>query len=666
MVKKLKNGLPPIKVKFKSGNAEGSNQLYAKAVREMVEKILPEDFFMKMESERTLQDQINYFDKTLPLVSWSSLEEGNFSCFLLSRHRPNAFKFLFEMISRWLVPGKRLDVVLFFAADFYFTHFKANEYTVCEINMHISCKEDLELVWQNLSVIETELRLGVASVYHAQRILDIKGLSFDEKTRVVQEQIMALIHSRPRDFDHELLTEMQHFLVVCRNSFKLIRESRHICRMICVNYLFRRALRESVREMPEKRHLYIKCLRTRLHLPFGLKKVLGVLVGINFLKSNELLEERHLLKAIKTYVSNINVVEDSFFTNTSRTDTIHTMYLEVSKTDGSDFSLDEIKLLRKELPNDLKNRIEHLMHPIFMPYNEEEVMRNILTLGNQLKYLRDIPQVVISFDEQSDKHIFFIVILLRVLKPNAMSIHEMFEKSNSPLLYIPDRVKIVGCLRKKYAKEATVFKVRLEMASFLRGDHSLDLYRARQAVVAELSIVVGEVRDYNGGMISKQHELFCNLKDCLADVAKQNEFLLENFFYSLTPVVMRTILELEPLKSLFLMLLDALKADFLKSENYFLKMQRDENFVLVMIAAADPSFKDEVCLATKETSLPKIDLATTFINVYDTPCLGYIFRSNENKERTLFEDVIKNALKNWKSKKNSMFPDEACSALGTV
>ena len=307
-----------------------------------------------------------------------------------------------------------MNVLMFFAADFRFVEGSDQSYTVCELKMRVENEMDMAIIKQNLPGLETELRLGTASVYHAQRILDIKGLSSGEKTAMVQEQILNLINTRPQDFDHDLLTEMQHFHIISRDSFKAVRESRHMCRIICAQYLFRRALQKELKEAPDKRHIKLKFLRTRLHMPEGIKSSLGVLIGINFLKSNELLEEKHLLKAIKAFIPNIRPVEGSFFTNTKRTDTIHTMYLEVAKNDNSEFSPNEIKLLLQELSHDLKSRIEHLMHPIFMPYNEEEVMRNILSLSSQLKFLRDIPQVMISFDEQTDMELSFTVILLRI------------------------------------------------------------------------------------------------------------------------------------------------------------------------------------------------------------------------------------------------------------
>ena len=59
-----------------------------------------------------------------------------------------------------------------------------------------------------------------------------------------------------------------------------------------------------------------------------------------------------------------------------------------------------------------------------------------------------------------------------------------------------------------------------------------------QVVVSELSRILGEFRDFNGGMISKQNELLTDVRAHLENKGiRYNEIHLENFFYSLAPVI---------------------------------------------------------------------------------------------------------------------------------
>ncbi|MEG7679923.1 hypothetical protein U2083_14295, partial [Listeria monocytogenes] len=82
-------------------------------------------------------------------------------------------------------------------------------------------------------------------------------------------------------------------------------------------------------------------------------------------------------------------------------------------------------------------------------------------------------------------------------------------------------------MRKKYPKEATVFRAKVGKEQFLRRDHSINLYEARQAVVLELLRVVGDFRDFNGGIISKQNELVSTVKSLLEGKFKYHDLLLE-------------------------------------------------------------------------------------------------------------------------------------------
>ena len=87
--------------------------------------------------------------------------------------------------------------------------------------------------------------------------------------------------------------------------------------------------------------------------------------------------------------------------------------------------------------------------------------------------------------------------LLRILQWIRHLLFKSFLKeSKTSLKFIPDRVKKVGVVRKKYSKEATVFRVMLPALDFIRPDHSVDLFKARQEVLTELQRIVGEVRDY--------------------------------------------------------------------------------------------------------------------------------------------------------------------------
>lgn len=642
------SGLPNIETLFSTSEKSGSADLYLSAIRNILKQLLPGNFFPSGDiDDDTLEDLREQFHGMLPLMvsTYCEAPPCNQSFFIVYKRRPTAFKFVLEMIRSWLVPGKRLRAPIMYAADFQIPAFGEEVYTVCEVMVRFETAEEVEEMQRNLSIIESEVRLGLSSSYYARRILEVKGLSSDEKTAQIQEHIAYMFGRLPKAFDHDIFTEMQHVLVMCRDEFKAAREVRHLSRLITVQYIFRKWLREAVKSAPEKRHLRLKVFRAFIHQGETARPVLGVLVGINFLVNKEVLEQDHLLKAIQNYIPKAQAVEDSFFANRRGTENVCTLYLEIEKNDGKGFTTEEIRELREELSSDLEGRIEHLMHPVFMPRNEEEVMRNILSLSNQIKYLRDIPQVFISFDEQSTKHLYFTIILVRVLKKESLPIAQLFEQSPSKIEYIHDRARTVGYLRKKYEKEATVFRLKLPKQKFLRQNNSIDLYKARQAVVAEINRVVGDVRDFNGGMITKQNELLCEVRDLLADEMKFNELLLENFFYSLYPVMMRAVLPATALRALFLMLIDAIEYGFFSEEGYSQNTHIEPDFAFAMISAEERITLEEIILEKlKPLEIGMADLAMSNVKLYETHYLGYIYRCSDLEKQEQFCEIIRDVI----------------------
>ncbi|MFI0435293.1 MAG: hypothetical protein ACH350_06140 [Parachlamydiaceae bacterium] len=627
------------------GGDDISNRYYRDVVLHNLKKILPDDFLVfKGSREATLCRQTEILQKSIPLITFSCAETfpGTISFFLLSKYRPNSFKFFFEMISRWLTPGRRLNVVLVYASDFRLTSLSEDVYTICEVMISVVDQIEFEEIQRNFPVIQTEIALGIDSEYYAQRLLEIKGLTADDKTAFIQASIAFLVKRFPEHYDSDVFTEMQHVLVSCPDEFKAIRASRHLSRMISIQYLFRKALREEIKKNPRKRYVYLKIFRAFVQSQTGAKKVLSFLVGVNFIGEQENFGESNLIKAIQFYVPSATAIEGSFFIHKLSSENICLSYIEVEKKEGVSFSSAEIRKLRRELPGNLKNRIEERLHTVFMSRNEEEVMRNILTLTNQIKYVRDIPQVSISFDEQAYAHLYFTVILARLVKSDHLSISELFSRSNSDVEYLHDRTKEMGILREKYVKEATVFRLKLAKECFLRTDHSIDLYKARQAVVKELYKVIGEFRDFNGGMISKQHELLSEIRELLKGGKDYDELLLENFFYSLSPVVARALLDPFAFKTLFLMLQEGIKEH--KSDIHYFKFHHHAQKLYGLVVVDDLTLKETIRRAIQNLHIPPADLAYASIKTHGLACLGYICRVHDAHKREQFQELLVNIL----------------------
>lgn len=497
--------------------------------KKVVEEVL------KPSSEEELQTLLK---TELPLLHFtlSSMAPCTLSFYLVSISRQDAFKFFFELITRFLVPGKKLTAIMLFASDFRFEGLSDDLFTAAELAVAIDDPADLEVIQQQKPVIESQIRLGITSAYHALRILEMKELLNDDKTMLIHDRIAAL--ARRKRFDIRLLAEMQQFLVTTTEAFRGKRTIHHLNRLICLLYLFKRNMEDFVKE---ERHCLIKIMRGQIRSEEKSTPVIGILVAVNLISEQEVFEEPNLFKAVESVIPTLKVKRGSFFSSYTGQSDLKFLYAEFYKPGEEAFTHDEVKKLRKMLPESVIGQVEELLHPIFMPHNEEEIIRNIVTLAKQLRFVKDIPQVIITFHDHTGSDLSFTIILLRLLHKNDQPIEKLFAGSSAE--FVKERVKVVGFLRKTYPKEASVFQLRIKKKPFMRQDRSIDLYKARQVVLEALVSALGPVRDYNGGMLSKHREVFAALQGILFPLSPEDEFLLENFFYGITPVIMKNLLE---------------------------------------------------------------------------------------------------------------------------
>lgn len=628
--------LPEITSVIKDQSEEPSQPIYKEIVYNILGQLVPPNYFQ----QKDLDTESPIFKSEL-----CSHAPGKLAIRVFGKYQKHAFRFLIEMLSSWLLPGRRLSFMNVFLSEFCIPSLGSSPYMICEIIINVNSQIDFEQIKSNLSVIESDVCLGMKSSFYAKRILEVKGLSIDAKTALIQENITNILERKPQYFDFDVLTEMQHILVICRNEFKSQRSSRHLSRIICVQYLFRKSLALKS-QFTNQRHLFIKIFRAELQLQDFKKHVLGIIVGFNFLKEKEVFEKRHFIRSIQNHIPNAVWVEGSFFEDRRSPQNFCTFYLELEKCDGKKFTHEEIAKLRKTLPNDLLDGIEQLVQSVFMPRNEEEIMRNVLILGAEVKFLRDLPQVMIAYDEQMQSKLSFTVIVVRILKPGGSSIQQLFKESDTNLEYIHDRCKTVGYLRSKHSKEATIFSVRINKDEFIRRDHSIDLNKARQAIVLELLKIIGEFRDYNGGMISKQNELLQEVKSLMEEEDNFNELLLENLFFSITPIVLRTVLDPEILKTFFLLFQETLEKAFDAEKPYDLQILKRPSYIFIVIRTREQINQEEMMLALNSLQARSSEFATAHLEVHGIFCTGYIFRSPDSARQEQFISTIQNALLN--------------------
>jgi len=653
------------------------HESYLNTIEQILELIL-EDWF----SSAQQSDVVSIFSKIqkqLPIVHIPTIKETTSTSTAVTFLCPAEFthgagRYITDTLSRWLIPGKQIPLVGEIALSFRFNLYPSAKFYIIQEIIGINNEEELTMIHKNLPQLIKEMKINIMAVYHARYITSLRSHSHNLKNLLIQENLFSLlnnhdsssyeqlqdfitkvsseekinqvkqnlsylIESRPKAFDRATFYEIRHHLSLFTQEFLSKRNQKHLSRIIAYQYLFKKVLQEKIKKFPQERHLSIKVIHCYLK---EREPIASILIGMNLLKETERFEYRHLQEAIKNCLPFAFFVEDSFLID-RRHEKILFLYIEIHKPNNQMFTTKEIKHLRQKLPIKLIRHIETVAHSIFMPRNEEELLRNIIVLSNQIKYVRDLPQLSIHYEKQTDTHLFFTIVLVRLKTKNTSPLQEIFENIKEPMKITVDEIRVAGFLKKKYPKEAAILHASVEKELFFRPDYSVDLLKARQKIFFELTNFLGEFRDFNGGMIIQQDRAFSDLRQVIEMLTPQNELLLENYFYSIRPAMMQTIYDKAILKAHFEILLQTMDIK-LSNTSYLIHEKRIENFHLYWIQAAAPTFKDEILSAIGQ---PSNELTNSFLQIDQYSMLGFIFKVENEEAVQKFQETVLKTLESW-------------------
>ena len=356
----------------------------------------------------------------------------------------------------------------------------------------------------------------------------------------------ALINDAPgKGMPIHRADEIHHFLTASNERFLSIRSSKHITQIIRCHAALREQLCHTSADS-----LSIRLFRSSLFFPEGRRNVLSVCLAMRSLSDDEHFNERHLASCLKRCVRAADLVPQSFYSTHYANEHTCSYYFEIEKEDLSPFSSEEIDLLTRDFKVDIQASIEKGASSCILPHNEEESLRTTLLLSQQIKRVKDVPQVMIHYRGHSDETIDFSVVVVRVIQRGK---EQPFTLTKLPeiIRLIPIRNAIVGTLRQKHQKHAVSFIAQCSKSSFLRYNHSLDVVRARETVVQSLQSSLGAIRDVNGGLFFQQNNLIDEIRPLLSIEEQKELYIVENLFHSLTPCITKHMVSKEHMLTLF-------------------------------------------------------------------------------------------------------------------
>lgn len=664
---KIKAGFLPPK-----GKKQGFDS-YIASMERLVKEMIPEDLFETEIAPPHFLSYETYFQKlgeSLPIVTWSSIDEApcTLSTAILcsAEFTHGTGRFFCDMMARHLIPGKQIQITVIRSLNFRFIIHPKDHYFITEIYIGIENERDLYQIQSHLPRLAEEIRLTLLATQHARKLVLSKPLTLDEKRMVLIENLSSLVKRPEEEFDHSILEDTHHLLLKVTNKEKpghvpdhllpLIEEKpqafdhnmfqeiqrlismfgkemiskrdvHHLYRVLSYLYLFQKVTTHKHKIDINERFVSVKVLRTTVKpdLP-----VLAILICINFLKETEALNDTELIQTIQNHLPESQIVEESLVKIKSDSDQIDTIYLEMKRNHQASFTQGEVKELKKKLPKEIHGLIRQTLAELPHDQNEEEVMRNILTLSKQIKTPQDASPAIIHFSSETDEAVTFTAILVCLHAPKNLSLYA----AQTPYLKIlSHQTKIAGILNKRHLQNAHILKLKLDKGPYF------SLYEARKTILTFLKENFGPVRDFNSGMIVKQYE---NLSELKAHVPPTD--LVEKYFYSLTPGYKQSLLPSETLKQHYEMLTQSLHASF-EEHSYAFSSENTQDELLLMISSPHDDLIEQIKQETASLISSSTDLTISDITSNDIRALGLIFSAEDPNLRSEFFRQIASLIK---------------------
>jgi oligopeptide transport system substrate-binding protein len=378
----------------------------------------------------------------------------------------------------------------------------------------------------------------------------------------------------PKIYDRDLLFETgMRTLVEINTSSFLRKELKKLAHLICLQYHLRHKF-QSLKS--EQYTLSVKLSWLKIE---G-SDTFGIAIGVNVESSYDILEEKHVSRAVVNLLPGIRIIPESFYCCRERDRSFLFCYLEIEKLRGNNFTSKDINLLRLKLPNELKQNIQSLTSSLLFSSNEEEAYKSAVRLAEELKSENDLPQVIILFQSQIQEVLLFRVILVRVRKKNTLPFCSENPSLPSSCHLTLEKVLSLTTFPKGNIKEAILFSLEVECTLFLGKNWSIDLDRARNYVAKLVEQIFGNFRDYNGGLLSQQSKQLEQIKRHLRRKYENCHLLIQDIFHSLRPTSFQALLNLSTAYRLFSFVNSRIRTCEAKIER---KIEGNSLFLLVKI-----------------------------------------------------------------------------------
>lgn len=463
----------------------------------------------------------------------------------------------------------------------------------------------------------------------------------------VYERIERWTSRFPDFIDSKIFNELILLYGGAEKKFLDHRSISHVFRLILSIYLLRKKLQDPAIYFTDQHAVKVRWIPAKVRYPFIDKSVLGCLVGFKETEEEESFDESNLMLILENGLSSVSLVPESTYTAFLQDKKIRIFYLEIEKNDRTPFSLDERTLLKEGIEEKIIGSLKDSSPLSFLKYNNEDLFKNIITLSKEIQTIEDIPQVCINFDHQKSREIIFRVSLAYVMPSYRFSLKENFFNSK----YVPYRswtIKVID----GHPVRAAIFNLHIPFdPSLMNKTGSLNFYKARQQARSIINHAIGEFRDYNGGLIIKQHEMFQDFKDFFSNIPKLDSSVLEAFFFSITPVEKQATMRMELLCNLFNFFIKDLPQEPSNYSTFAFKVHEKEHQTYLLVRG-DSLTKKMILDFLEEQSFASLESIYSMFEIADGFFFSCIFSRFKNPELKKILKVLMENLQHHHKKRN--------------
>lgn len=370
-----------------------------------------------------------------------------------------------------------------------------------------------------------------------------------DEIRPVLTAIYPYIYRFPHKFDSELLEEAKRFVLMTPSIFRRYRHSSHIGKIITS---FNYGLKKLEKSNQSSHPFFLRVIHHLLESGHGLKNSYGLCIVTKELREFQYFSKEALFSLFKASCPWIRINEKSFITVAHPDNQSTLIYFDINLIEGQLISAKEKEELHYLLEKSFERSIITISSKSDASINDEDALKNLALLSQEIDSEDDLPQVSIHNIGQAAYTYYFMVLIVRPWKNDAIDLRSLFESNSHNWKFNIERQGESFDHTNNLTKESCVCTVSLQKDPHSIKYEKRETYEKIKSILEFLESKLGDIRAFNGCFISEQLHAFNQYKQIVSEAEPQYpQQQIEQFFFNINPTEKQFLIPLQTIVELF-------------------------------------------------------------------------------------------------------------------